>query len=116
MWDDDVEQELRLSPIRTIIPTRPAASTTSPTRSTAREGNPARAADIFLENGRPYRDRPAQATRSRQTFFLYVYEPGGKPRRSRLMPALASSLRQTGKPNHLDGRKKSVEKGQGVGN
>ena len=52
-----------------------AASTTSPTRSISRE-DVLRAADIFLENG-VYIETGPHKHAVQQTFFLYVYEPGG---------------------------------------
>ena len=61
------------SPSTTTAPR--AASTTSPTRSNSRE-EILRAADIFLEAGVPIETGPHKHA-IQQTFFLYVYEPGG---------------------------------------
>ena len=52
-----------------------AASITSPTRSTAAR-TILRAADVFLENGVFIETGPHKHA-VQQTFFLYVYEPGG---------------------------------------
>ena len=54
---------------------RRAASTTSPTRVDSRE-DILRAADIFLENGVFIETGPHKHA-VQQTFFLYVWEPGG---------------------------------------
>ena len=61
------------SPATTTAPA--AASTMSPTRSTSRE-DVLRAADIFLEHGVHIETGPHKHA-VQQTFFLYVYEPGG---------------------------------------
>ena len=64
-----------ISPTRATIPERAAASITSPTPSIRRE-DVLRAADIFLENG-VYIETGPHKHAIQQTFFLYVYEPGG---------------------------------------
>jgi len=66
-----------------------------------------RAADIFLENGVFIETGPHKHA-IQQTFFLYVYEPGGKPRRSRPTPAPASSWRRTG--NRSSGPRRSARR------
>ena len=62
-------------PSRSTTTAPRAASTTSPTRSIRRE-EILRAADIFLEAGVPIETGPHKHA-IQQTFFLYVYEPGG---------------------------------------
>ena len=69
------QQDLRPRLHRSTTTAPRAASTTSPTRSTSRE-EILRAADIFLEAGVPIETGPHKHA-IQQTFFLYVYEPGG---------------------------------------
>ena len=72
---DRHEQDLRLRLYARGARRARAASTTSPTRSTAAR-TILRAADIFLENGVLIETGPHKHA-IQQTFFLYVYEPGG---------------------------------------
>ncbi len=74
MWMTATNKSYDFAYTRTT-PAPRAASTTSPTRSTARE-EILRAADIFLENGVHIETGPHKHA-IQQTFFLYVYEPGG---------------------------------------
>ena len=69
------QQELRLRLHRGGARRARAASTTSPTRSTAAR-TILQAADVFLENGVFIETGPHKHA-VQQTFFLYVYEPGG---------------------------------------
>ena len=70
-----VEQELRLRLHTRSHRHARAASITSPTLSIAAKTF-LRAADIFLENG-IYIETGPHKHAIQQTFFLYVYEPGG---------------------------------------
>jgi catechol 2,3-dioxygenase len=72
--DDDVEQELLTSLTHAITSKRRAVSITSPALDSREDI--LRVADIFLENG-VYIETGPHKHAIQQTFFLYVYEPGG---------------------------------------